>query len=334
MTVAFAILLSTYFMSAGVERQRISWVVGGFAISYVANIVLVVANYLTAWTSSITPDIILTLNLAVPFTVAYSIIRHRILDINFVINRALVYGGVTIIIVGVFVLIDWVFTRTLSSRLGLFADIAAALIIGITLDRLHHRIDHFMDSVFFRRRHLAEMRLKRLTAALPHAASLAAVDKAVVEEPADWLQLASAAIFRREPGSRYVRRESAGWNETMCEALTVDDRLVLQLEAEQIGLRVDDVHWKRTDVPDGAARPALAMPIVIRRRLEGFALYGSHRAGEAIDPDEEKALENLMMGAAAAYDHLEADALREENRRLREERITAGARIDAEHVLG
>jgi hypothetical protein len=253
-------------------------------------------------------------------TVGYCIVRHRILDINFVINRALVYGAVTIVIVGIFVLIDWFFTRTLSSRLGLLADIAAALIIGVTLDRLHHRIDHLMDSVFFRRRHLAEMRMKRIAAALQHAASLSAIDSALVEEPADWLQLASAAIFRRD-GQRYVRRAAIGWNETMSEELTIEDRLVLQLEAEQTPLHVDEVHWKRSDVPEGVAHPALVMPIVIRRRLEGFALYGSHRAGEAVDPDEQKVLEGLMMGAAAAYDHLEAEALREENRRLREERV-------------
>lgn len=319
LTLAFATMLATYFRSSGVERQRTSWVIAGLALSYVGNIVATLADYVIAWPYSVTPDVFLALNLAVPLTVGYSIWRHRILDINFVINRAVVYGSVTIFIVGVFVLIDWFFTRTLSSRLGLFADIAAALLIGVTLDRLHHRIDHMMDSVFFRRRHMAEVRLKRVAAALPHANSLTAIDTALTEEPVDWLQLASAAIFRRD-GSRYIRHAAIGWNETMSEELTNDDRLVLQLEAEQVPLHIDEVHWKRLDVPEGVARPALATPIVIRRRLEGFALYGSHRAGEAIDPDEEKALEGLMFAAAAAYDHLEAEALREENRRLREQR--------------
>jgi GAF domain len=321
LTIALGIALSTYFKSAGVDRQRISWVIFGLTVSYAGNIIAALADYYVAWPYAVTPDVFVTLNIAVPITVAYSIARHRILDINFVFNRALVYGAITLVIVGIFALIDWFFTRTLSSKLGLFADIGAALIIGITLDRLHHRIDHVMDSVFFRRRHNAEVRLKRLAAALPHAMSLATVDLALVEEPSDWLQLASAAVFRRDSGSRYVRRAAIGWSEVMSEELSIEDRLVLQLEAEQDPLHVDDVHWKRTDLPEGAARPALVVPIVIRRRLEGFALYGSHRGGEAIDPDEQKALEGLMMGAASAYDHLEAEALREENRRLREERV-------------
>lgn len=98
----------------------------------------------------VTPDIFYALNLAVPITVAYCIGRHHILDISFVLNRALVYGVVTLVVVAIFVLVDWFVARTMSSKLGLFADIGAALVIGITLDRLHQRIDRFTESALRR----------------------------------------------------------------------------------------------------------------------------------------------------------------------------------------
>ncbi|MDQ6933260.1 MAG: hypothetical protein M3160_08820 [Candidatus Eremiobacteraeota bacterium] len=326
LTVSFLIVLATYFKTSGIERQRISWVIAGLTLSYTGNMLASQIAFYVVWPYGITPDAFRVLNVGVPLTVAYCIIRHRILDINFVINRALVYGGITLVIVLIFTLIDWFFTRTLSSKLGLVADIGAALIIGVTLDRLHQRIDHFMDSVFFRRRHVAEVRLKCIAGALPHAASTDAVDAALVEEPTDWLQLASAAIFRRDGANRYIRRMALGWSEVMCEELTTDDRLVMQLDAQQTTLHVHDIHWNRGNLPAGVAHPVIAMPIVIRRRLLGFTLFGSHRGGEAVDPDELKALESLMVGAAVAYDHLDSEALREENRRLREEqRLQANA---------
>jgi hypothetical protein len=39
--------------------------------------------------------------------------------------------------------------------------------------------------------------------------------------------------------------------------------------------------------------------------------------GEALDPDEVRAIAGLATGAAAAYDHLEAEALRSENESMR-----------------
>lgn len=41
-----------------------------------------------------------------------------------------------------------------------------------------------------------------------------------------------------------------------------------------------------------------------------FLFYGAHVHGEALDPDEIKAIAGLATGAAAAYDHLEAEAMR------------------------
>ncbi len=315
LAAGFFVVLATYFQTRGVERQRISWLIGGLAVSLMGIVTVTVLNY-APWPYPVTPDIFYVLNLAVPAAVAYCVGRHHILDISFVLNRALVYGAVTLVVVAIFALIDWFFSWTLTSKLGLFADIGAALVIGITLDRLHHRIDLFTENIFFRQRRRAEEALNRVAAALPHASSESTVDTALAQEPSNWLNLASAAVFRRNQGHRYVRCAAKNWPENACGELTNDDQLVLQLEALQTPLRVDEVRWQRTDVPAGAGRPALALPILVRRRLSGFVLYGVHPAGEAIDPDEAKLLEGLMNAASAAYDHIEAETLRRRNREL------------------
>src|ERR1700680_891371 len=66
--------------------------------------------------------------------------------------------------------------------------------------------------------------------------------------------------------------------------------------------------------PSGPAHPVLALPITVRRELVTIVLYGAHTHGEPLDPDEIKAIAGLASAAAAAYDHLEADALRRESR--------------------
>jgi hypothetical protein len=73
---------------------------------------------------------------------------------------------------------------------------------------------------------------------------------------------------------------------------------------------VYDHPWRTDRVPSGPAHPIFALPIMARRELVAVSFYGSHLHGEALDPDEVKGLEGLATGAAAAYDHLETEAMR------------------------
>ena len=101
----------------------------------------------------------------------------------------------------------------------------------------------------------------------------------------------------------------------------------MHLESEQLPIAVHEIRWSREDVPPGVAQPQLAVPIVVRRRLLGFALYGGHRGGVALDPDEINVIGGLMTGASAAYDHLDAEAMRRESLALRQEAARLTGRV-------
>jgi hypothetical protein len=107
-----------------------------------------------------------------------------------------------------------------------------------------------------------------------------------------------------------------GWNDDEAKSLDPSDRLFVQLEAELDILNLSEVRWPRADIPTGLGQPLLAVPIIVRHRLTEFALYGGHVGGEALDPDEIRSLRQLALPAGVAYDHLDAEALREQNARL------------------
>ncbi len=310
--VAFA-LINTYVRRTGAERQRIRWVVVGFAVAVVAAIIESFVFSEATNLPLIVQGTIPLLSIVAPIAVAYAIVKHRVIDVNFVVSRTLVYGILTTLFVATFAFVDWFVGRVLDqTRWALIAEIGAAIAIGFWLNGLHARVDRFVDSVLFRRRHEAERRLARVARGLPHAMSTALVDKILVSEPPAALELTSAALFRRNDSGEYDRVAAIGWPDESLRALEADDSLTPHLQGESSALRLSELQWSTPGIPTGTARPALALPVMVRHQLDAIALYGAHSGGEDFDPDELQWLNSLAVAAGAAYDHLEADALRRE----------------------
>jgi GAF domain-containing protein len=319
-------LIDTYVHRQGVDRQRIRWVVLGFAVALISTL----TNTIITTEATNTPFVVWTvlslLSGIAPIAVAYAIVKHRVIDVNFVVSRTLVYGILTTFFVGIFAFIDWFVGHVLDqTRWALVAEIGVAITVGFWMNGLHHRVDQFVDRVLFRRRHAAERRLARLTRGLPHATSSELVDASIVTEPRDALELTSAALFRRDGSGHYRRVTALEWPAGTTADLGSDDPLIVHLQAERGAIRLSELHWSRDGAPSDGARPALALPIMVRHELEAIALLGAHRGGEDFDPDELQWLNSLAVAAGAAYDHLAADALRQELDRVR--RVSAAQQL-------
>jgi hypothetical protein len=310
---AAAVFALTLAQSHGDERQRLRWIVV-FPVVLVMRVVAIDFPH-GLWLSYT----LAVLGVCVPLAVAYAVVRRRVFDIEFAISRALVYGAITSIIAGTFILLDWFMSRQFAqTRFTLTAEIIVALALGSWLNMLHKNVDRFVDSTFFRARHLAEQRLARAAAALRRAESHEAVDRFLVYEPMQAFNLTSAALFHREQrDGRFVRRVGLHWD--YADVLTPEDPLVLHLLAEGAPTRLADVTWLSAEVPK-TGNAVLAVPILLRDELVTIALYGPHRNGADIDPDEVRSLEQLGESAGAAYDHIEARLLRQRVEDLTRER--------------
>ncbi len=309
---ALTALVSTYVTTPGGARTRLAPVIAAFVFLILAGVSRQLARELTA-----DAGVLLALSAAfaaslvlLAAAVAYGVIRHRVMDVSFIISRTLVYSLLTIAAASLFTLIEYVFGKLLDSRgIAALIEIAAAIALGLSLNVAHRRLDDFVDRVLFRRRHQAERRLAGAAQALPYATTADAVNAALVEEPAQALDLASAALFRRD-GSSYRRVDSHGWNANEAAALEADDRLVLRLRAGLEPIDPAEIEWRRPDLPDGERAVLYAVPVVAERSLEALALYGGHVGNETLDPDERRCLRELAVAAAIGYEHIVASELR------------------------
>jgi len=302
------VLFKTYREASGPDRQRLQWAVFGMSFSFAAMALGYVISALSPLAFSVTRAINL-FSIVMPIAITYAILKHRLIDVRFVANRAAVYAAMTTIVVILLEFIDWLAGTLLAEdHLAKVAEGFAAVALGFASDRLYKIVETTIEKLLFRARHRAEQHLVRVGAAFAFTQSENSIGEGLILEAADALSLASAAVFRPGPGGRcFTRTIDIGWAECDARELDVDDALVRYLRAEESAIAIPDAHWKRSDVPHGSAAPAIAVPLCVRHALVGIALYGFHRNGSELDPAEVGILSKLGADAARAFDHADAE---------------------------
>ena len=145
---------------------------------------------------------------------------------------------------------------------------------------------------------------------------LETIDTVLTIECSNALKLTSAAVFRLD-GATLRRHRAVGWSTESAQTIDPEAILAIELRAKGLPVRIDERSVAALSLPIGAACPAVAIPALSGGELSMLAMYGGHTSGEDIDPDELRALTEVVEAAAHAYEHLEAVALKDEVIHLR-----------------
>ena len=215
MLASAASLVMRYRRSKGEERQQIKWI--AFAASLVALVYLIaMVSSLTSsevWGVAGTPlwlgllqDAALVSFTAVPIAVGFAVLRYRLYDIDIVINRALVYGALTALLVTVYV--GSVVSlqgalRALSGQESQLAVVASTLLIAAIFNPLRRRIQAFVDRRFYRRKYDARKTLEAFSAKLRDETNLVVLSDDLVGVVRETMQPAHVSLWLRpDPASR------------------------------------------------------------------------------------------------------------------------------------
>jgi len=185
--VACAIALVLRFRrSRGTERLQLKWLAaagGVVGLVYLLTIVSVVLADLTAlvderagWITALKTMSILSFVL-VPVAIGMAILRHRLYDIDVVINRVLVYGSLTATLGGVYLGLVLLLQQVLSSLTDQ-SDLAVAgstLAVAALFAPARARIQAVVDRRFYRSRYVAARILDDFSSRLRHELDLEAV---------------------------------------------------------------------------------------------------------------------------------------------------------------
>lgn len=294
-----AVTLGRLFGMQPEDRARFGWVTFGIVVG-------VVANYLRLLPSNASFTTIAgSVTVVMPITLMYAILRRHVIDVRFAISRTVVYGAVTTLIVGVIGAVDFLTSEYLHGlRTALAIDALVTIALGLALHRMYGAIESAVDFLIYRRKHEAESYLKRLARTLLRADREETIDRALVDDPYEKLDLAMSALLRAD-GEHYSIVSAQGWKGD-ARSFGREDDIVRFLATERHRLELRDLRERvKADIAAPGAMPAIAVPIFEGDDLCGFALYGLHRDGTKLDPDEIDVLETLCQTATQAYVRIE-----------------------------
>ncbi len=163
-------------VSGPIERQQTKWVVFGAVTALLCFFVLVVLQNAVPSlgnTGSAASLFVLSMGVAtfllIPISVAVAILRYRLWDIDVLINRALVYGSLTISTVVVYIGGVIALQALCRDVLGQDSDLAiavATLAVAALFNPWRRRLQAFIDRRFYRRRYDAARTLAAMSARL------------------------------------------------------------------------------------------------------------------------------------------------------------------------
>jgi len=217
-TLVFALYFTLLFASAAslvvrfrrsgsVERQQIKWL----AFAAVAIPVWFLTN---APIQAVAPNLFLVLDSLVfaaliPLAAGIAILRYRLYDIDVIINRSLVYGPLTAILVLVYlggvVGLQATF-RAVTGQESTLAIVASTLAIAALFNPLRRRVQGFVDRRFYRRKYDAAKTLAAFNARLRDETDLDALGDDLLAVARGTMQPSHASLWLRPEASQKAER--------------------------------------------------------------------------------------------------------------------------------
>jgi len=307
-------------------RAQLRWLAWALGVSLLPALALYSLPAILNTRRLLPEELILMLFLLIPLSMAFSIVRYRLWDIDVIIRRSLVYGALTALLTGLYVVLVTVLQRLSQALTGQTSTLALALstlVIALFLQPARTRVQLLVDRLFFRRQYEARQMLVSFTQALSFLqgtrevlglvldAVIAAMDveaasAMVLDEASGEYRIAEARnLSQQVVGVKFRRGQgAAGWVEREGKPL-----LIQPAEPRGEGLMTAALALAGEEL--NSIQAVVCIPLLVGEKAIGLVNLGEKRSQEPYSRDDMEILVTMGRSAALAL----------ENAKLHEERM-------------
>ncbi|HET7479898.1 MAG TPA: histidine kinase [Rubrobacteraceae bacterium] len=207
------------------QRQQIKWLAYGGAVVVGT---IFVGGVISIWKGDFGIAVIAIALLGLPIFTGIAIVKHRLYDIDLIINRTLVYGALTASVVGMYVFVVGYLGVLFQTGGNFFVSLLATGIVAILFQPLRDRLQRAVNHLMYGERDDPYNVLSRLGQRLETVLAPDAVLPTIAETVREALKLPYAAVTLPRDGRFEV---SAASGEPPAEPL----RLPLSYQGETVG---------------------------------------------------------------------------------------------------
>ena len=216
--VLLALIAQMYryrYVSTLAQRQQTKWVVLGITtailgIGGLSTLVYVLSlpQYPTGYLPLFGDTMWYVFELLIPLSIGFAIVRSKLWDIDVVINRALVYGSLTVLLALIYFTLIFVLQALFQ---GIFhqnnaaAIVISTLVIAALFQPLRHRIQQIIDRRFYRRKYDAAKVVETFSATLRNEVDLNRLREHLLTVVQDTMQPSHVSLWLREPDRKLSR---------------------------------------------------------------------------------------------------------------------------------
>ena len=332
------LILRSYFKAATVEaRQRAKIILLGMLVGFLPPVIVMLGSHLLkmdpAW--NFLPFLVIFF----PASIAYAIIRHNLFDADVIIRRTVGYFGVTVVIVGVYVLVSLGLNLFLGAH-GLTQSQAFPILftLGVILifNPVRNRFQNIVDRLFFRKEYdygaIVDKAGRAISSLLDLNEILKGLTRIFVE---DLFVSTSSIMLLNKLKTEYTVHSAEGEKQTEVEGKLFlrDGPLITLVEKNKKEITkfdlLEDPKYRgvsETCLLDFATvQASLIVPLVFQDQVIGLMTFGDKKSGKVFSRQDLDLLKALANQGAVAIENALLFQENLEKQRMEEELSIARA---------
>ena len=286
--IVFAVFVARSTDAA--SRLRARWVLLGIALFAISILAVIWFSDSYAW---MVPYFLSLLALA------YATLRHKLVPATFAVSRTVVFVIVAGLIVGVFAVVEHaVAAMAMGKNAGLAVHLGVPLVLGILVHRIHGKVEHWVERLFFRRQYDAEARLDRLVQESAYIEQPGPLIARTLQDVTSALHAPRVALYWHGDDGGYRRRGQTGEG-AWPKHVDVDDPVFVSLRAGK--------PWAGLESPRSPlGTGGIAFPMRVAGRLQGAIICADRTSQYA--QEERKSMARVANAVGIALHALSAQA--------------------------